>query len=59
MQLCFNPIMIHAVVLFSKKILFVLFLMLPRFAQTLQISTHDLLYCLMCADSSPDFVFFA
>jgi hypothetical protein len=40
LQVCFNPIipiMIHAVILPSKKIPFFLLLLLPSFAQTVQV----------------------
>ena len=40
MQMYFTPIMMHALVLLWKKIPFVLFLLLPRFAQTVQVSTQ-------------------
>ena len=46
----------------SKKIPFVLLLLLPSFARTVQISSchpffYDLSYCSLRSDSSPDFVF--
>ena len=46
----------------SKKIPFVLLLLLPSFARTVQISSchpifYDLSYCRLRSDSSPDFVF--
>jgi hypothetical protein len=45
MQECFNTIMIHAGVLLWKKIPFVLFLLSPRFAQPVQVSTQFFMIC--------------
>jgi hypothetical protein len=45
MQVYFNLTIIHAVVLLSKKIPFVLLLLLPSFARTAQVSTQIFMIC--------------